>query len=229
MNKKLMFALWFGLCVCASAAFQYEVIKGPQGNWNDGGPNNGVYGNSFTVKVTEGSGSIYILDKINNLYSMSGNGELLSLRANMTPGNYGYVTQDGTAVAGDGTTITTYEEQKSQWNDVVTQTGYKIGDFSVGDEVGIWVTNLNDKTGASILDKSNPINSAEMNYRQAFVGTDALGNDLFELTFTDDGAIFFGVYGVESGKPLPGVLVTLLLGSAALGAMGMKKRSVAQA
>ena len=228
MKKSLIFALWCGLCVCASAAFQYEVIKNPST------PYQGISGNSFFLKVTEGYGSIYILDKIASLYG--GNTELLSMRSNMTAGNYGYVTQDGTAVAGDGTTITTYNKAMSQWSPVVTQLGYKIGDFGVGDEIGIWLTDVNGNTGASILEKSNPINSAEMNYRAAYKGVDALDNDLHQLDFTGGGgSIFFGTYGVEGvapepgGTPLPGVLATLLLGGAALGAMGMKKRSVAKA
>ena len=228
MKKSLMIALWCGLCVCASAAFQYEVIKNPST------PYQGISGNSFFLKVTEGYGSIYILDKIASTYG--GNTELLSMRANMTAGNYGYVTQDGVAVAGDGTTITTYNEAESQWDPVVTQLGYKIGDFGVGDEVGIWLTDVNGNTGASILDKTYDVNSNQMNYRNAFVGKDALGNALHQLDFTGGGgSIFFGVHKVEGvapepgGTPLPGVLVTLLLGGGALGAMGMKKRSVAQA
>ncbi|MFA6658512.1 MAG: hypothetical protein WCS25_02320, partial [Victivallaceae bacterium] len=102
MKKLLMFILLCGLYTCTFAAFQYEVIKS---STPDDGSNNGISGYSFFVKVTEGSGSLYILDKINNLYSMSGNSELLSIRADMT--NYGYVDNiTGNAFNGDGSTIT---------------------------------------------------------------------------------------------------------------------------
>ncbi|MDD4317343.1 MAG: hypothetical protein PHV75_02360 [Victivallaceae bacterium] len=227
MKKLLMFVLLCGLYTCTFAAFQYEVIKSSTpGKWNDGGSNNGIYGYSFFVKVTEGSGSLYILDKINNLYSMSGNSDLLSIRADMT--NYGYVDNiTGNAFNGDGSTITN-TSQFNQWNDVITQTGYKLGDFNEGDEIGVWLTTNGNKTGASIFDKSNPVNTNQINFRDAFVGTDALGNDLFQLDFKNQGSIFFGITGVAnpspSGQPLPGVLATLLLGGGAFGILNLKKK-----
>lgn len=225
--KNMLIIAFAAFCISLSAAFQYEVIKSSTpGKWNDGGSNNGISGYSFFVKVTEGSGSLYILDKINNLYSMSGNSELLSIRADMT--NYGYVDNiTGNAFNGDGSTITN-TSQFNQWNDVITQTGYKLGDFNEGDEIGVWLTTNGNKTGASIFDKSNPVNTNQINFRDAFVGTDALGNDLFQLDFKNQGSIFFGITGVAnpspSGQPLPGVLATLLLGGGAFGILNLKKK-----
>ncbi|OQA84669.1 MAG: hypothetical protein BWY31_02352 [Lentisphaerae bacterium ADurb.Bin242] len=211
--KKLLVALFFGMGMLnCFAAFQYEVVKSPTaGQWSDGGPGNGVYGYAFYVRVTEGTGTIYLLDKINNVYSMSGNNELLSLKADMA--HYGYVDSTGTSHAGTGDTITTYAKQYP-YNEMVTQTGYALGEFSAGDEIGVWLT-VNGTTGASVLNKSNSINSSNMNYRDAYVGTDILGNNLFQLDFTSGGSVFFGISGVASspsGQPLPGILATLLLG-----------------
>lgn len=214
---KLMMSLLLGMGILnCFAAFQYEIVKSPTaGTWSDGGAGNGIYGYSFFVRITEGSGTLYLLDKINNLYSMKGNNELLSSKANMA--SYGYVdNKTGVASTSDGSTIVTYEKQMNQYNDVVTQTGYKVGDFNAGDEVGFWLT-VKGNTGASILNKSNDINSDKMNYRNAFVGTDALGNSLFQLDFNKGGSVFFSISGVEktspTGQPLPGILASLLIGS----------------
>ncbi len=225
--KKMLIALLLGMGMLNSfAAFQYEIVKSPtSGQWNDGGPNKGVYGYSFYVRVTEGTGTIYIVDKINNLYSMSGNNELLSLHSNMN--NYGYVDlSTGTSHAGTGDKITTYSKQMTPWVETVNQTGYALGEFSAGDEIGIWLT-VNGTTGASVLNKSNSINSSNMNWRNAFVGTDALGNSLFELSFNNGGSVFFGIAGVAStgpsGQPLPGILATLLIGSGLM-AVGIRRK-----
>ncbi|MGI5925188.1 MAG: hypothetical protein ACOX9E_14675 [Lentisphaeria bacterium] len=248
MKKFVVFLVMALTSVSAFAAFQYSVVKSTvAGKWNDGGPNMGVYGYAYSIKVTEGSGAIYIVDKINNLYSMSGNNELLSLEVDMSStSNYGWVdVATGVAHNAEGSTIATYSEQKNKWNDLVTQTGYKLGDFSAGDEIGVWLRPKNyDFTGASVFHKDNPINSPQMTYRNAQVGQDATGMDLYQLDYTgigDDGSIFFGFYGAAGtggdtgdgtggdtggpvGQPLPGTLATLLLGGAIGGAAGMKKR-----
>lgn len=225
--KKMLIALLLGMGMLNSfAAFQYEILKSPTaGQWSDGGAGNGVYGYAFYVRVTEGTGTIYIVDKINNLYSMSGNKELLSLNADMN--HYGYVDlSTGASHAGTGDTITTYSKQMNSNNQLVTQTGYALGEFSAGDEIGIWLT-VNGTTGASVLNKSNSINSSNMNFRNAFVGTDALGNSLFQLDFTKGGSVFFSVAGVAStgpsGQPLPGILATLLIGSGLM-AVGIRRK-----
>ena len=218
--KKLMVTLaLLSIGVLSGMAdFKYEIVKSSTaGKWNDGGPNNGVYGYSYYVKVTEGSGSLYLTDKINNLYSMSGNNEQLNKVTNMGANNYGWVdNKTGIKYYGDGSTEVTYSKQMSQWNDLVTQNGYKVGDFKAGDEVGFWLTK-NGNTGASILDKSNSINSDSMNYRNAYVGKDILGDDLFQLDYKSGGSVFFGITGVASktpvGQPLPGVLATMFIGS----------------
>lgn len=227
--KKLLLTLMMALLsVSAHAAFQWKVVE----SGYDAGAGNAISGYAYTIQVTEGTGSIYIVDKINNLYSMSGNTERLSLEVNMTStNNYGWVdVATGTAYAAEGSTILTYNQAMSEWNPVVTQTGYKLGEFSAGDEIGVWLKPKNKNfTGASVFDKTNPINSNQMNYRDAFVGTDATGMALHQLDYVGGvGSIFFGITGVASpepiGQPLPGALATLLLGGALSGAAGMKKR-----
>lgn len=232
--KKILMTLVMALMSASTfAAFQWSVVESTvQGVWDDGGQNNGVYGYAYTIQVTEGTGSIYIVDKIDNLYSMSGNNERLSLAVDMTStSNYGWVdVATGTAYDAEGSTITTFSEQQNQWNDLVTQTGYKLGEFSAGDEIGVWLTpNGKNYTGASVFHKNNPVNSNQMNSRDAYVGTDATGMALHQLDFKGGvGSIFFGLAGVASpepiGQPLPGALATLLLGGAISGAAGMKKR-----
>ena len=205
--KKLMVALFLGMGMLnCFAAFQYDIIQTPS-VWAE----NSISGNIFYIRVTEGSGTIYIMDKINTLWGA--NNELLSQKANMN--QYGYVDlSTGTSSAGTGETIITYEHQMNEYAPVVTQLGYALGEFSAGDEIGVWLT-VNGTTGASVLGKSNSINSSNMNYRNAFVGQDQLGNNLFQLDFSSGGSVFFGIHGVASspsGQPLPGILATLLLG-----------------
>lgn len=223
MKKNLMLVLLFGLCVGVSAAFQYEIVSGSASA--------GISGSSFFVRIIEGSGSLYVLDKLNSKNFKFLNSNLLANNANMTVGNYGYVdNKTGVIFDGDGTTIKTYDKPGLFPGVQITQTGYKLGDFTVGDEIGIWLTDDKGKTGASILDKSDSINSGLVG-RNDSAGTDVLGNELFELDFKrwyGSSGVSFGIHGVE-GKPLPGILTTLLLGGGALGAMGMRKKRIAKA
>lgn len=233
MKKIAVFLVMALTSVSTFAAFQYSVVKSlVAGNVNDGGPGKGVYGYAYSIKVTGGTGSIYIVDKISSLYG--GNNELLSMEVNMnSTSNYGWVdVATGAAHNAEGSTITTYSKKMNEYQELVTQTGYKLGEFSAGAEIGVWLRPTGQEfTGASVFHKDNLINSEEMTYRNAMVGQDATGMDLYQLDFTgigDDGSIFFGFYGESSaapvGQPLPGTLATLLLGGAISGAAGMKKR-----
>jgi len=233
MKKILMTLVMALLSASAFATFQYSVVESPvQGVWDDGGQDNGVYGYAYTIQVTEGTGSIYIVDKINNLYSMSGNNERLSLKADMSSTTkYGWVdVASGTKQTAEGSTTTFYNHQKNENNDLVTQTGYKLGEFSAGDEIGVWLTpNGKNYTGASVFHKNNPVNSNQMTFRDAYVGTDATGMNLHQLDFKDGvGSIFFGLAGVASpepiGQPLPGVVTTFALGLCGFGMFGKNKR-----
>ncbi|MDQ0289244.1 hypothetical protein [Oligosphaera ethanolica] len=229
--KKILMTLAMALMSASTfAAFQWSVVESTVA----GSGSAAVNGFAYTIQVTEGTGSIYIVDKINNLYSMSGNKELLSMKADMSSTTkYGWVdVATGTKYSAEGSTTTFYNHQMNENNDLVTQTGYKLGEFSAGDEIGVWLTTKKKGAiGASVLDKARAdLNSDSMNYRNAYVGTDSTGMTLHQLDFTGGvGSIFFGLAGVASpgapiGQPLPGALATLLLGGAISGAAGMKKR-----
>lgn len=227
--KKLFVVLFLGLIFNIYAVFQYEVVESSvAGAWGDGGNNNGIYGHAFTIRVTEGEGSIYIVDRIDSLYG--GNNELLSLRVAMdSANNYGWVdVNTGMSYSATGNTVVLYSASMGAYQEVVTQTGYELGHFSAGDEIGVWLRPMGrNYTGASVFAKDNPINSQQMNYREGYAGIDMLGNVYHQLDFKNDGAIFLGVYGVESlsiGQPLPGVVATFALGLCGFGMFGKNKR-----
>lgn len=198
-------------CLTVSAAFQYEVVEATTPAT---GPN-AVYGYEYYIKVTQGSGTLYITDKINNIYSMSGNKEILSLNADMT--NYGYIDlSTNNVVKGNGNIITT-TSQVNQWNDVITQTSYELGTFSEGDMIGVWLTNKKGNTGASVYDHINSINSKNMVYREYGSTSDVYNIPLAQLNYKS-GSVFFSITGKEmpSGQPLPGTLFSLCLGISAI-------------
>lgn len=231
MKTRMTLIVMMMMCMSAFAAFQYSITESlVAGQWKDGGQNKGVYGYAYTISVSEGTGSIYIMDKISSLGG--GNNELLSQKVNMTStNNYGWVdVATGLSYDADGEQKILYNQAINQWNPVVTQTGYKLGEFNAGDTIGVWLKPIGKTfTGASVFDKTNPINSQQMNSRDGFVGTDALGNNLFQLDFTSTGSIHFGIIGFAAdsgpvGQPLPGALATLLIGGAMSGAAGIKAR-----
>lgn len=225
IKKTLLISFMLFAVSRLSAAFQYEVIELPKGK----GGYPAVSGKAYYIRVTEGSGSLYIMDKINTLYSS--NNELLNTMVNVADtSQYGWVDRSTGAVhQADGAQVVVYSKAMNQYNPVVTQTAYKLGDFTAGDEVGVWVNPLQGGgTGASILDYTSPINSSNLVYREYGKKSDQLGNQLAHLSFTSDGSVFFGFYGAEggdfSGQPLPGMLASFLLGGAALGAVSRRKK-----
>ncbi len=222
MKKNLMLVLLFGLCVGVSAAFQYSVLSGASNGGADG---------SFFIRITKGSGSLYVLDRIDTKKILFKNKNLLANNANMTAGKYGY-TKDGVQVNAEGSTISNVIVDRIILPDVV-QTGYKLGEFSAGDEISIWLTDKAGNKVSSLISDSDDV-IAEGDYPAS--GNDVLGNEYFNLNTTAGGFISFGIYGGErvqgldpAGKPLPGILVTMLLGGGALGAMGMRKKRIAKA
>lgn len=197
------------------AAFQYDIITYPYDNSN----NEGYGGNYFMVKITEGTGSIYIVDKINNLSSMSGNNEVLS----KVMSDYGYINSSNELVSGTWDTIITNQYQKNQWNEIVYQTGYKLGDFSEGEMFGVWIANREGTINGSI----SPWYSAYGSYGLE-KKPDAFGTVLAELDFNGSQPVFFGFHGIEgtdfSGQPLPSAFVSLLFGSPLLAFLDFNRR-----
>ncbi len=215
------------------AAFQYEIVVQPKYS----GPDPGISGNAFYVRVTEGSGSIYISDKINSLGSPSNEALSVVLKDVNDPSTYGWVDRaTGQVNSADGSSIVLYHDRINVNNQYVTQTAYKLGDFQAGDEFGVWLTaepkknyTGTDLTGASILDKTAAVNSDSMNYREYGNDFDVFGNPLAQMSFKNElKTVFFGFHGVENtsfgGQPLPGMLATFLLGGSALGVAGLKRK-----
>ncbi len=227
MKRVLLIGVLMLLGLPAFAIFQYEVVMGPFGSVGVAPGGEGIKGHPFSIRITEGTGSIYIADRIDDLKTMAGNKELLSITAEMSSTkHYGWADLGGKAVMATGKT---QEIVLAKGEDgLIIRTGYELGQFSAGDQLGVWLTPNDQKfTGATIFDRTNPIISDELIYRDPFVGIDATGADYHELMFKGPGSVYFEIYGVEdipSGQPLPGVLATLLVGGAISGAAGMKKR-----
>lgn len=217
------------------AAFQYEIVEAMV---SSSGSYPAVSGYSYYVRITEGSGSIYISDKISSLGG--GNNEVLSLvlKDVNNPATYGWVDKaTGQVHNAEGSSVVLYHDRINANNAYVTRTAYKLGDFQAGDEFGVWLTAAPAKakdnalvlTGASILDKTAPVNASYMNYREYGGTADTWGNPLAQLDIDNaKKSIFFGFHGVENtsfgGQPLPGMLATFLLGGSVLSAAGLKRK-----
>ncbi|NLZ63919.1 MAG: hypothetical protein GX902_08930 [Lentisphaerae bacterium] len=221
MKNKLLFLASF-FCLSVFAAFQYEIVTEPYTNAHG----EGTQGNYFHIHVTSGSGTFYIVDKINNLMSMPGNNEVLAKVAKestVTTLEYGYVDlATDTLFPGTGNTIITNHYKHGKWQDLVYQTGYEVGTFSAGETFGLWVANLSGTINTSTY--------GPYSYRGSYNedSTDAFGTILAQLEYTTSPtAIFFGIAAYEaeapavSGQPLPGTLASLAL---AAGAMGLCRR-----
>lgn len=216
-NKLLLLAFLCGLS--AFAAFQYDIVTVPYDNSND----EGYGGNYFHINVTGGSGTFYIVDKINNLNSMPGNSEALAL----VMSDYGYIDMvTGDMVSGTGNTIITNQYQKSQWNDLVYQTGYEVGTFSAGESFGLWVANLNGTINTSVYTPYSNYGSYGLEKKN-----DKFDTVLAELDYSNSQPIFFGITAYEaepgvSGQPLPGTLASLALVAGAMGFCRRKRKKV---
>jgi hypothetical protein len=215
MNK-FVGVLLLAASVSAQAAFQYEVVVRPSTTW---APGVSVYGNEYFIRVTEGSGSLYLLDHINNLYSANQSESVLN---NVSAFGYINLTTGESGTGSFSDTITTYDQAMSEWNDTVTQTGYSLGTtFSAGDEIAIWVTDsATGYTGATAGQSDSAYVDGEESWRTWGSETDILGNTAGLISFSGGSAIFFGITGVEgaggstTGQPLPGVLSCLLISGA---------------
>lgn len=205
--KKLM-GLFLVVCSTTFAAFQYEIITYPYNNVY----NEGYGGNYFAVNIIEGTGSVYIVDKINNLSSMPGNNEILS----RVMSNYGYIdTQNNLLVEGTWETKIVNQYQKNQWNGTVYQTAYKLGTFTEGDSIGVWIANKQGVINASLQPWYSAYGSYGLEKKP-----DAFGTILAELDYIGSSPIFFGFHGHEesfSGQPLPGFFASFFVGTMVLG------------
>lgn len=208
--KKVISTIVFSSVIAAHAAFQYEVVSKPSTAW---APGVNVYGNEYYVHVTEGSGTLYLLDHINNLYSANQSESILN---NVSAFGYINLTTGESGTGSFSDTVTTYEKAMSQWNDVVTQTGYALGTFSAGDEIAIWLTDNQGNTGATVGQGGDAYVGQSETWRTWGAENDILGNAAGLISFSGGNAVFFGITGAEgggssTGQPLPGAIPTLLV------------------
>ena len=137
----------------------------------------------------------------------------LGTTADMTAGNYGWMTADGTIVSGTGETMDVTFTNGVASN---STTAYHVGDFVAGDEIGLWLTNTNknkpDQEGYSLGPVGQGLNE-ELDSRQINT-VDLAGNTRINFGFAHGGgSVEFVLVGGEGtvGQPLPGVFATLLL------------------
>lgn len=224
-NIKMIMGTLLILAGVASAAFQYEVIVADQHNQG-----NTVSGRDFFVRVTQGSGTLYLLDHINTLYS---DHQTQAIANHVSGFGYYNLTTGESGTGSFDDTIIPYQQAMNPHNPVVTQTGYAIGTFREGDEIAIWITDNNGVTGSSVGDRGEPFVDVEQNFRNWGQQTDRLGNPAGHFSFSGSSAIFFGLAGAEApitGVPLPGAVAVLLIGGGSFGAWKwMRTRKVAAA
>lgn len=205
--KKMLTALLLAATMTTTfAAFQYSLDKVDS-------MGSKPYGYSYTLNVSEGSGSVYITNRTSNDKSFTDNvnaGEA---------GNFGYINlTTGERINAEATAVTLADGR----------TGYKLGDFSEGDRIGIWVRTNTGDIGGTFGDQS-------LGYTDNFNNRNINSSDLAigSLQFKGTGSLFFQAVGAEkkipSGRPLPGVLATLLIGGGAVGVFRFLRRRKATA
>jgi hypothetical protein len=201
MLKKMLTGLVLIAAFHSFAAFQYALEKVD-------GMGSKPYGYSYSLNIKAGAGSVYLTDRISYDTSFSGKVNAGDV------GNFGYID------------LVTGERKNAEATAVTLEDGrvaYKLGDFKEGDRIGIWVKTTDGDLGGTV-------GGEDMGYSDNFNNRDINPSDLAigKLHFKGSGALFFQVVGNEkkppSGRPLPGVLATLLIGAAAVLAFHLLRR-----
>lgn len=208
-NKMLMTVAMVMLAgVSAQAVLQYVIVSSPSpGEWQSY-----TSAQQLTIKINEG-GSLWMSGYVSD---WGGTLTDLGTTADMTAGNYGWMTADGTIVSGTGETMDVTFTNGVASN---STTAYHVGDFVAGDEIGLWLTNTNknnpDQEGYSLGPVQQGLNE-ELDSRQINT-VDLAGNTRINFGFAKGGgSVEFVLVGGEGsggtvGQPLPGVFATLLL------------------
>lgn len=223
----------------ASAAFNYDV------DWKqyDNSNYEGTDGKYFTVKVTEGTGKIYIADLFNNVQSDNQNEALASSQMGVTSYGYYYVNNaNDTALhdfsLSDSSRVSQFDSyQYNTWKtyqgldpDTYYRNGYLLGEFKAGDEIEVYLTN-----GNTSVRSNTPTGKHISNYG---VRKDALNPDMRVATLYLGGTqVNFGILGMASesvvigkdtgpvGSPLPGgIPIVLVSGLFAFGFWFIRRR-----
>ena len=134
----------FGVSAPVFAAFNYEVVSEHYYNLF----NEGTDYEFYKIKVTEGTGKIYMTDFLNNINDSNqtdsiyqqgitriGYYDVKGKDPTYTPSSSDYHMTDVNTT--DRIVVDSY--QVNQWNNPATRYGYELGTFSAGDEVAIYV------------------------------------------------------------------------------------------
>ncbi len=198
--KKLMGSIFIGLTALTSfAALQFDLVssRNPAQPW--------PAANFITVNVTEG-GSLWMSGYVSNWYSVID----LKQTANVSAGNYGWIDADGNRNASTGeTTQLTF----SDGNKSVSTTGYYLGDFAAGDQIGIWLTTTGGAEGSSLESLGGDLLSRQMSTK------DLDGNTRLNFGFKDGTVEFIlsgGEFAQPTGQPLPGLYTVCGIAAACL-------------
>lgn len=219
MKKNIVLLLLTLLSASLFAAFQYEVVT----EYYSPPSHNRPDGNYFVVNITSGTGDLYIVDKIDKMCNVDNNNEVLK----NVMSDYGYINMKTNEYSRGTWETMVVKDKREEWGKNIYQTGYKLGKFSEGDSIGIWIDNKQMKGGA---ERSTSVHTEFFTYGTGYkLGQqDMLGTDLAQLAYDKNPkTIYFGFHKVESptfGQPLPGMLPTFLLGGSVLGAVGLKRR-----
>lgn len=136
----------------------------------------------YTIRVTEGSGILSLGQWSNNA----------ALGSSWITG-FGYYTDASNLISG---TVVTQSNGQSE---------YRLGSFSEGDTISVWVSTTLGTAGTS-----------DSWQNLIFRGSLTSGTDQVLYMVTNGYFISFTVDGKPAGQPLPGVLVTALLGAGTL-------------
>ena len=224
----------------AFAAFNYDI----ETKQYDNSHLEGTDGKYFTIKVTEGSGKIYIADIFNNTGSATQNEAIGSAQMGVTRYGYHYVNNSNDTIIHDF--AVTDESRVSQFDyyqynlwkanpDRYYRNGYLLGEFKEGDVIEVYLADSNGGVSSNTpVDEGQNRHISNYGVRQDAlnpamrIGTLYLGNN-------HGTQVNFGIIGVATeggkdgdktfGSPLPGGLqIALIAGLFGLGFWFVRRR-----
>ena len=207
------------------AAFTYEVIRTGYDQYNPPGQNQDSF---YKIRITGGTGDIYLSDWIDNIGD-SHQEDNLTQKGIQHIGYYYLDSNDASKIGSSnimklGTDITpvAVESMQSPWNtNVITRFAYNLGTFSEGDEIEIYMDDVNGSVRSNTTmymggyGDGVPVVDQLVFYKNDYNWN--LTRSLMPLAALDTGnghRVFFGIYGEASetvGSPLPAPVVTLLI------------------
>ena len=222
----------FCTATTVSAAFTYEVVPTQYTNANG----EGFLGQYFTVRITGGTGKLYITDFFNNTGSNAQSEVLTAPGMGITEYGY-YDVHDAThqlhsSAITEGITelnsYTVYPNGPNEPGVPYYRNGYELGTFSAGREVEIYLATATDalssNTPRADYDPNNP-SKASMYISTYNTRIDALSHESMRVgsLYLDGIQVNFGIVavGIDSiipgdddgpfGSPLPGKLAIALV------------------